>query len=256
MAENTLTEVLDEKPAEGTTSENADQNYLDTLVGEGRKYATNEELAKAYDHADRHITTLEDKLDETQDNKKVLEEVLSELRNQESTAEEGGTGTELAKPKETAKDEGVDDKIAKAIERNDLLKKARVNSTATMQLLVKHYGTKGDAIGAIRKLVGEDKGLRDTVDHLGNTNPAMAFRFVTGQELPKQESEPNAPGVEMEPANTIVSKPSGIKTNLTWTECKKIRKDDPRRFKSALFQAERMAAATEYHNAGLDFTKT
>lgn len=256
MAEGTLTEVLD-TPTEETTSETTGQNYLDTLVGDGKKYTTAEDLAKAYSHADRHIITLEDKLDDTQDTNKVLNEVLSEMRKDEPVAEEDTSGTVPIVSKDTVREgEGVDDKIAKAIERNELIKKARLNSADAMQLLIKHYGTKGDAVEAIRKVVGEDQNLQNTVDHLGNTNPQMAFRFVTGQDIPKNVPGPNTPGLEKEASVELVVKPAGIRTNLTWTEAKKIRKEDPRKYKSAAFRKELEAAATEYDNAGLDFHVT
>ena len=253
MAEGTLTEGLDEKPAEVTSSESTGQNYLDTFVGDGKKYSSAEDLAKAYSHADRHIVTLEDKLDETQDTNKILNEVLSELRKEEPTTEEEAPGTEPAASSDTVRDEGVDDKIAKALERNELIKQAKVNSAATMQLLVSHYGTKGDTITAIKTLVGEDTVLRNTIDHLGNTNPQMAFRAITGQDVPKTIPGPNTPGMNKEPSDPIAVKPAGIKTNLTWKEAMKLRKEDPRKYKSPKFQKELVDAATEYQDAGLDF---
>ena len=253
MAEDTLTEVLD-KPTEETSSEAPGQNYLETLVGDGKKYTTAEDLAKAYSHADRHIVTLEDKLDETNDTNKILNEVLSE---EEPVAEEDTSSTSRIVSSDTVREgEGVDDKIAVAIERNERIKKARLNSAATMQLLVKHYGTKGDATSAIRKLVGEDQELRDAVDHLGNTNPEMAFRFVTGHDVPKDITGPNTPGMDREVSDVVIIKPAGIKTNLTWKEAMKLRKENPRKYKSHEFQKELVDAATEYQNAGLDFHVT
>jgi hypothetical protein len=256
MAEGTLTEGLDETSAEETPSETTGQNYLDTLVGGGKKYLNTEDLAKAYSHADRHIVNLEDKLDETQDTNKILNEVLSELRKTEPTTEEEVPGTLPATPRETVRDEGVDEKIAKAMERQELVKKAHVNSAATMQLLVSHYGNKGDTIEAIKKLVGDDNGLRETVDHLGNTNPQMAFRAITGQDVPKPVTGPNTPGMGKEPSETVTVKPAGIKTNLTWKGAMKLRKENPRKYRSPAFQKELVDASTEYQNVGLDFHVT
>lgn len=59
--------------------------FLEQLVGEGKKYGSPEELAKAYVHADAHIKTLESDVDvykEQAAKSQTLDQALEELRKE------------------------------------------------------------------------------------------------------------------------------------------------------------------------------
>lgn len=78
-----MTDVFNQDDPKPNTPHEPEGGFRATLVGEGKKYATDEDLAKAYDNAARHITTLEGELAELRaagsDTAKV-QEVLDELK--------------------------------------------------------------------------------------------------------------------------------------------------------------------------------
>lgn len=66
-----------------TTSTSAEQRFIDSLVGEGKKYKTEEELAKAYIHADGFIDNLKrenGELKEDLQKRLSAEQILEEIK--------------------------------------------------------------------------------------------------------------------------------------------------------------------------------
>ena len=83
MAE-ALTDALEsvESPAPEAEAVNEDaEEFLNNLVGEGKKYSSANDLAKAYHHINIHVDELKSDLDQYKGGKELLNEVLDEIRN-------------------------------------------------------------------------------------------------------------------------------------------------------------------------------
>lgn len=133
---------------EATPSDNA----LEQLVGEGKKYKTVEELAKAYANADNHIGELKSDLQTTRE---FIASKLDELAaKREATppapnVETGGhpTPAPVAPPKDDGED--LDTRIAKALEERDSTRRFQENANIVQDVLVDRLGSVEDAAKAV-----------------------------------------------------------------------------------------------------------
>lgn len=91
-------------PVDKEVTINTDDISVDTLVGDGRKYATPDDLAKAYANADAHIAHLKAKLAEQE----MREKVLKDLEDAK-TKQQAPTITEPREPNPPVAPERKDD---------------------------------------------------------------------------------------------------------------------------------------------------
>ncbi len=260
MTDNpSLTEALkdDNKPVIEPTPE----NYLGGLVGDGKKYANNELLAKSYYHGNLHIKELTDELHEAREKNQDLEEsvndIVKELRKGSQIIEPeiivpSEPDVEAANISPELTEETVTGIVDKVLDKKTATDVAKANTNKSLSLLTAHYGSKKAALEAIAKVVGEDKVMEKMVNEIAASKPEATFRFVTG-ENPKPDLITNTPGLENSetpPDNS--HRPS----ELTWAYCTKLRREKPQEYKTLEFRAKMEQAAIAYEKAGLDFYAT
>lgn len=224
--------------------------FIDTLVGEGRKYSSSEDLAKAYHHANLHIEELKSDLDEFKGGREAVNELLNEIRS--SKREEG---TEAPAEQYAPADTSVPaEEVAKIVEsRLDARAaedRAKANVNSAMQKLTAVYGSDIAVKAAVTKAIKQDPAMKDTIDDLSRRSPDTVVKFLTGV-VPVEQPESNTPGVSDTP--TPVPEYSG---NLTWEECRRIRKENPKLYRSSDFRKNMEHAAASAADKGVDFFAT
>jgi hypothetical protein len=252
MAE-ALTDALEAVEVTPTTVEAeapAAATYKDGLVGEGKKFAKDEELAKAYHHANLHIEELKSDLDEYKGGKELLNEVLSEIRN--SSTEESVDTSPLPQGPVEAQIQSED--VAKIVSAEFIKKEqeaeAKANVSESFKLLTELYGGAGQAKAAVAKTINGDDHIKGVIDNLSLTNPAAMAKFVTGMTPAAEAAEGNTPGVNE--GSMAAPPPAG----LTWSKCRDIRKENPRLYKSQEFRRSIEAASAAASAKGIDFFAT
>lgn len=178
----------DDSDKESSTKEdkstNASLSFLEQLVGEGKKYASAEELAKGQVNADQHIKTLESENEELR------------LRNEKAATVEDVLAALKEKPKETP--EAV--KEVKSLSEEDVLslldkkeqeKKYTSNIKEADKLFREHFGDASDEV--FKEKVKE---LGVSPAHLKNVaadspRAFMAFFGVSPSQRPS--SSPSKP---------------------------------------------------------------
>jgi hypothetical protein len=147
---------------------------FDGLVGEGKKYATPQELAKAYAHADTHLAVLEAenaKLREQASKGQTVAEILAELQKQQgqptqkpNTQDQGAGG---------ATQPDVQKLVEEALKRELSARQSQDNQRVVESYFKEKFGTKaGDMFTALGKELGMD------LESLSATNPAAVKALV------------------------------------------------------------------------------
>lgn len=224
---------------EMTSPETDQTNYLEAYVGEGKKYKDTQELAKAYANADLHIKELKDKLDELNAGSQTLNEVLAELRKPKAeTAQVPTSEVNVA--------EVVQSELTKAQEK--ARREANVNTS--LKQLAEHYGSEADALRAVKKFIGNDRELKETVDDLSAKRPDLLFNLITKQ-VEKAQDNQNLPGIDKgQPGSSVPS------VGLTWTQARELKKKDPKAYNDPAFRKRMEAEVAKYVSQGKDWFAT
>lgn len=184
---------------------------LADLVGEGKKYATVEDLAKGMVHGQHHIGTLEHEtatLREQSSSNKSIEDVLAAIKGtQEPAAQQPAATDQSQQP--ASSDVSIADQIAAAFKDRDNQVVATTESQ-NRATLVKDLGALygADAV-TLYAQVGSDLGIN--LDELAGKSPAAVMKLIAdarpapqvnhsqalpnGQQLPLQQPQGGGQGV-------------------------------------------------------------
>lgn len=261
----TLTEGLEnsvENVDPAPTQEPA--NYLDTLVGDDKKYSDIEALAKANHHAFLHINELTGELQDERASsaevKQAFDDILAEIRTPSASQHEDddnappGQNTAAVEPSGEVDTATVASTVAKVMEERETAQLQTNNTNTALAMLADHYKSEKAALEAINKIIDGDDAIKDVVNKLGSTNPSKLFKFVTGEQAPLK-TRSNTPGLDRsEGGDAIVG--GSNPHELTWTECNRIRREEPEKYRTAAFRSKMEEASVAYSEVGLDFYKT
>lgn len=219
---------------EQTTQGDQTEDYLAQMVGEGKKYASVEEAAKALAkkavNADSFIETLktekqqlESQYNELQTRNKSIDEIVQALRKPEPP-------TQAAQPEGTM---SVDEIIAELEKRNDQKSAAQKRAEAiqsTWQALASEevFGDAEKAKVAVATYINGDTNRKALVDQMALADPKGLITLLKQNKDVITFSENNT-GIVTEPGESPTGK-------LTWDIVKRIRKEDPKLYNSKAFQ--------------------
>lgn len=248
----TMTEqAITEAPAEvGNVTQALDQeqekDYLAELVGEGRKYSSIEEAAKALAkkaiHADQFIETLKEESrqkDEALAKARTVDEIMEALKGSSNTEVERVVAQETQTEIPESVNLDIPSEVRKYLEAEEAKKKqqaqqeqAKANQEKSWKLLQEKVGDLDNAKKLVRDYVGEDTAKRQMVDLLANSNPEELVRIVTSA-VPSDKVVPSSPRKHISISENEVL----TDNNLTWEKVWKIKKENPRLFNSPKFQS-------------------
>ena len=228
---------------------NQDVDYLDVLVGEGKKYADNGNLAKGYAnlqvHADTLMgekTTLQAAYDLLLAQGKTVDSVLEAIQNPQGNQGGGGDNHQ----QQAAADQGLSKEDIVAIITGTLDKRddvsaanAQVEAVKSNQALFwveasKVYGDDAKAEAAVAMYVGTDPKKRELVKQLGSLDP-MTLVSVLQTAIPVKGEQVDFGLADLgnENAKKIVHAPSGL---VTYEQAEVIRKGNKKLYNSRDFQ--------------------
>lgn len=238
---------------------NTPENYVDKLVGEGKKYKDANELAKAYLHADDHIRTVTQDTASYREELKSMRELLeaqAEARrnpNNQQNVNPDGNKEDDTRPAGTPKVEEVDLKtrIREALQEENEENRAKKNSKLTSDVMIERFGSKEDAVKAIEARAAELEVSPKFIADMAFQSP-NAFFSTMGIDTKKPVST-NSPSSSSDVNSEALRKANpGLKPN-TYDWYQQIRKTDKSKFFSVDVQSRMMADAQNNPNF---FTKT
>lgn len=246
----TLTNVAEN--AEVTPGVNSENPFLETLVGDGKKYKTVEELAKAYFNADKHIVELREDLDTIKQDREAFHEVINELRKTPAKSAPAPTPTTPAVAPNVS-EEDLAKRVESTISAMEARKTFESNTESTLSKLTEVYGSRDNALLAVKKIVSASPAMKEILDKLGGTDPDAAVAFINARS-PLEGPRTNTPGVGNGNLDKpVIETPHGI---VTWSQARDLRKKDPKRYNSPDFKQALERSYAHFQKQQKDFFQT
>lgn len=256
--ENIFEEDLAPTPPVSPTPEEG-KNYLDELVGEGKKFADVEALAKGKALSDQmieHMKKENAELREDLQKKLGLEEFMSELEKRQKP-----TDSTIPEPKgteiEPKVNEGLDEEKVTALlddRLSKLTEEQRKNNN--LQMTIDKMNSEWGDLAKVKLQEAADRLSisRKDLQEYAKTNPSVFLQLVglTEKSTPVQDSVQVTPTSQVD-TSKLPPTPSDEKTYKYY---EKMRKENPREYNTAKVQNEMMKKAMEYAEKGIDFTQT
>lgn len=237
-------------------TEQGDVDFENLLVGEGKKYTSTKELAKAYYHADVRIRELTEDDKSNKENTKLLDEVLSEIRKSSTppTPEPKAPDTSSASPSPGLKPEQIAEIVDNRLTQLSQAEARKANTQKSIKLLTEAYGAPAKAVQAIESITKGNPAMAQALEVLSATNPEKLLELVKNA-APLTDITPNVPpiGGANKSANAIVP---ATANGLTWAMCQKLRKENEKEYNSKEFRDKMAAAVAMAQSKGRDFFAT
>lgn len=174
---------------------------LEDLVGEGRKYADVQALAKALAHSQNHISDLEatqQRFQQEADRMERLEQMLENLGKTpneinsvtETQTEAPVTETLVVEPKESNKPQNIEELIERKFGEQEAQRKAEQNANQVRNKLIESLGDHEAAHNFFNKRIGELGMTASELDALASKNPSAALQLLAP---PTVTQTPNRP---------------------------------------------------------------
>jgi hypothetical protein len=216
---------------EETPSVDPNKNYLEELVGPGKKFASVEDLAKGKYQADLYIgTVLKQKDDLSKDYlalreeynaRAKLEELLDQMRGQQASSELPTANDAIESPPQLDLKK-VEDLVVSKLQESERLKKQRENLELVKSKLKEQYGS--DYTTHLKRHT-EDLGLDEAfVQDLAKNHPNVLFKTLgLGERRPDGFQAP--PQTQRRGDSFAPSTPK-----RTWAYYQNLKKTDPKTY--------------------------
>lgn len=240
-----MSTIFDQTPGK-EDGPNLEEINTEVLVGDGRKYASTDDLAKAYVHADSFIEKQKARIAELETEVRIREE----LANKQKTPPEEKPGNEpghenppVTPPVNTP--EGKSDVDIASLVRNELEKASTEktfaqNVDSAAKVLVEVYGSEEKANLAVRQKAAELGVGVDWLMNIAGTSPSALLGTMGVSPETKSTSTPFS-------SSEVVRNRGASKKNFKYFE--EIRKADPKSYYSAQVRKEMFEARKELGDA-------
>ena len=223
------------QPATPQTTEQ--QSLLTALVGEGQKYKTPEELAKAYANADQFIEQLKEenrKLREQANAAKTIDEVLERINATKQAPQEEPPAVSGLKP------EDVQKLVASTLEQRDVESRRTANLIAADKALKEKFGEKAQEVFNSFAATPE---LKQSFMEIAAVDPGKFAAIFGAVTAPQGAST----GVDNSSVSTPVMPNSGNRASVEGTKewASKVRKENPSLYWSQEFQVKMQNMVTK-----------
>lgn len=236
------------------------KDYYPELVGEDKKYKTNQDLARAAVEKDSFIERLKR---ENADVRNILAEMnqdLSARKRLEDLVDQLASGqtktpsnTNNQNVEQTQNSVASPEEIAKLV-KNSLMEDAakqrqNENLEKVASKLQEHWGDSySQKLTEHMNTLGMDK---VSFSNVAKTSPEAFLRMVGIQEKREERTLFTPPSTQV---NTTAMGPA--RTNKNWAYYQEMRRKDPVKYSSIEVQNELYATALAYAEKGLDFTQS
>jgi len=226
-----------------STDDGGTTTHLETLVGEGKKFKSAEDLARGKLEADSFITKLQSEAQEMREelNKRLaVEDVLKRIEERQKAVEPDQSNRGTPDPEEKTDNRGVSmDDVAKLVqqqmEEKDLINTRRSNLASVKDKLVQRFGA--DYANKVRGKLSELGLGDDFANGLAATQP-NAFLALVGA----QGGTPATTGAE--PKSTV-RLGGDINDKRTYEYYQKLRREDPAKYFESKVQMQMHRDAAE-----------
>lgn len=203
------------------------KNYLEELVGPGKKFATPEDLAKGKWYADELIKIKNQREDELRaEYTRVIEENKTKASFEDLVKQLASNKEPIVKEDKEAFDPvKMEELVDRRIQQTESLKKQQENANLVRNTLKEKLGTNYQSILKQRT---EDLGLSETfVNDLAKNHPTVLFKTLGLDQQQSQDNLFSAPPRSSQRNDTFA--PSGSKER-TWSYYQELKKANPKMY--------------------------
>lgn len=228
---------------------------LETLVGEGKKYKTVEDLANAYIHADAFIKSTTRELQEVKEELNIrldTEEVLKRARqNQSNVDQTTPPETKVEKAATPLSDEDLAARIRTVTQAERLRETAAQNVTTVATRLIEQFGDEAKANEFVRNKAAELGVGVEFLQDVAARSPKAFFSSI-GLENTTPKTPPTTPS--RGDVNTEAFRNNGAQVKPgTYAYFENLRKTDPKTYFARDTQLAMHKAALEAEARGESF---
>lgn len=228
--------------------------YLETLVGEGKKYADVEALAKGYHNSNLHIEELKNDTKTLGEQQTMLASILDELKGENHTP---ANQPETPNDQATLTPEDTRAMVRQELDLENMKAQAEAIRSISLTNLSKEFdGNLNEGLAFINVLIVRNPKLKDVIDEIGNTDSDAFIRLIRGYKdtAVVKTVTTNTPGIND-------AKPTGAVKDLrvdeiTWSKATALRKEDPKLYNSIEYRQKLEQAAAAAEAKGVDFYAT
>lgn len=216
------------------------KDYLSELVGPGKKYASEKDLAKAYYHADATIGIQNKRIDQFRSDfereraQNLAREQLEEVMDRYSKAQLGEKPQEPEVKTPTFDPAQIESLVSSKIAENDLKKTQDQNFNLVKNKLMEAHGA--NYREAITKQINDLGMTGDEIDTMARTRPQVLIKAL-GLDAPKNQSTFQSP---IRSTAQLPFAPTGTKER-TWTYYQELKSKDPKAYRSEKIQNQMTA---------------
>jgi hypothetical protein len=239
--EEDLSFALDQDEQNDDTNQESDA-ILQTLVGEGKKFKSINDLARSVIHKDLHIKKIEEEnrtLRQATAETKTVDQLLKALNASNSS---GTTVTDRSLESNQNVDvnnapvasvEEVSKKVLEALEAKTAAQTQQNNLNQVKQALIRQFGAD---YANVLKAKADELGMdTDTVDMMARKTPKALFSLLGVQSTTSLSPSPN----QSSRTEAVAGKPN----EKTFSYYEKLRKSNPKLYESKQIQNEIMQEA-------------
>lgn len=229
------------------------KNYLEELVGEGKKFKSPQELARGKYESDLYIRTLERQKDELRNDylklreditaRATLEEIIDKMgtSKQQQASSEIPPANDVNQPVYDPKQ--IENLVASKIQEHDLSKKQQDNLNMVRTKLQEQYGVHFSTV--VKQQIADLGITEDFFNDLARKHPQVLFKTLGFDQQNQRESFQAPPRSEKRNDNFA---PTTQKR--TWAYYQEMKKNDPKRY---LDPKTTVQIVEDYKSLGKDF---
>ena len=200
MTTNTNSLFSNNESNSNNQNELTGEDSLKLLVGEGKKYATVEDLAKGMVHGQNHITTLEQEattFKDAQTKQTSIDDILAAIKSGDNTQQRDDNQQQPDPAANDTQQVDIATQIKNALEAQTQSNNAVSNVQHVTDSLGKALGVRANEVYT---KVGQELGVN--LDELAKTSPEAVIKLCTGQgqSAPQNNSLPRGNHNEQSPA--------------------------------------------------------
>jgi hypothetical protein len=218
------------------------ENYLETLVGEGKKFQTPEDLAKGKWESDQYISTMKQELEDAKAELAARKRVEELLKEQRQTSNPPAANVETHQPAtDTAKvftAEDFDRRVREIADERDSQMRTANNVNSVSAKLIEIYGSQENAAKAVAQRARELEVPVATLQAVAAQSPKAFFAQLGVQD---QVGTAGPTHGDINTAALGGSSKARPEDRYSWYQ--EVRKTNPTLYRSADFQMKMHEAA-------------
>lgn len=206
------------------------KNYLEELVGEGKKFKSPEELARGKYEADNYVKTLESRMDELRNDylrlkddsasRAKLEDLINQMKTQQLASSEQPLANEVTE-KPTLDTKQIESLVSTKVQEIEQLRKEKDNFNSVQTKLREVFGD--NYAGKLKEQIDNLGLTTDFANDLARKHPGV-FMKTFGLESQIKQDNFQAPPKGSVRSDTF--RPQGAQKR-SWSYYQELKKSDP-----------------------------